>query len=282
MKKVLAAIVCFALCLTMLCGCSINISDKNISFGINGSRYTYDNADKYTASSDFSVDLSVQSIADIELDWITGDITVKVTDGDKIHVSETGASNDDDMMRYCVENGVLDIKWRAKGRYDSGLKKSLAVEIPRSLTSAIDFDAALVSADTTITGCKFNKLSVSAVSGSVDISECVANKLDVDNVSGRITINGEISEADFDTVSGDITLRTTVSIKEISVDSVSGDFSLSTIEKPKKISVETISGHISCYGEDVHSGREFDKENTDGVGKVEVETVSGDISLSIE
>lgn len=299
MKKFISFAALFALLMTALCGCTLNIADENFSVGLGGvSNYTYKNASEYTAASDFSVDASVQSIKKIEIDWVSGDVTVKIADGDKIDVTETGAHKDDDIMRYRVSEGKLDIKWRAKGRYDSDLKKSVTIEIPESLMGNIEFDADLVSADIKGEGLRFIELSVDNVSGDVSFSDCTADEISIESVSGDVNIKGctadELSvesvsgdinagssfkKGDFEVVSGSINAKCSDALKELDINSVSGDVTVVTDVKPASIKIDTLSGDISYYGEKKGSD-DFEAENNGGAGKVKVETVSGDVEFS--
>lgn len=284
--------------MTTLSGCSLNISDKNISFGI-GSNYSYSNASEYTAASDFSIDTAVENITEIDLDWVAGDVTVKVTDGGKIHVSETGADDEDDIMRYRVSKGSLDIKWRAKGKYDGTLKKSVTVEIPEALMGKLEFDADLVSADikaenlqfteisvdtvsgeVVFTDCSADEISIESVSGDVDLDECTSEELSIDSVSGRIRAGRVFKKGKIETVSGRAIIKCTEALKELKVNSVSGDVDIVTEAKPQSVDVQTLSGDITYYGEDKGS-KDFEYANENGAGKISIETVSGDVDFDI-
>lgn len=298
MKKISAVLVCALVFMSVLTGCGVHIFDKNISFGI-GSRYSYDKAKEYTGSSDFSIDTGVKSITEIDIEWVAGDVTVKVTDSDKLRVFETGASNDDDKMRYRVNNGSLDIKWRAKGRFNSNLKKSVTIEIPEALMGKLKFDADLVSAEikaeglqftelsvdtvsgnATFTDCSAEKILIESVSGDVDLAECTVDEISIESVSGDIRAGRVFKKGDIETVSGRVILKCTETLDELDISTVSGNVDLVTVAKPRRVDVETLSGDIHYYGEN-KGKKDFSDTNADGVGEINVETVSGDIDFDI-
>ena len=127
-------------------------------------------------------------VSEISIDWVAGSVTVLLTDGDEIRITEVyDGDNNDNRLRWQVDEGELSIRYCRKIRYSDKVEaKHLTVEIPRS--------AALLS-----------ELQISAVSATQDI-RVSARELDIDTVSGNVTAWGDYDYVDVDTVSGQVRL----------------------------------------------------------------------------
>ena len=102
--------------------------------------------------------------------------------------------------------------------------------------------------------------------------------LKINNVSGTIRVEGEFSDVDAETVSGDITLGLAIVPDRIAVDSVSGNITVSLPESASfTAQLDTVSGSLMCalpgtFGEDkVVVG--------DGKANYHFSTVSGNLNI---
>ena len=117
------------------------------------------------------------------------------------------------------------------------------------------------------------------MSGDADLKNIKAGKLDINTVSGNLRADGEISELESDSVSGDITVSSAVPPKKLDCDSTSGDIRL-TIPKNSGFTLEadTVSGSISCELPIVSESKNR-RVCGDGSAEFETDTVSGDVVI---
>ncbi|KRG72158.1 hypothetical protein ABB27_01820 [Stenotrophomonas terrae] len=130
------------------------------------------------------------------------------------------------------------------------------------------------------------QLQTSTVSAAVDVNEVDLRRLQVNTVSGNLTANGRAGEADLTTVSGQIRSQlrtsrldaTTVSGSinaaggsggEVSANTVSGGITLD-LANVQRLNAESVSGSLGVRSAGLQPG-----------GRVNLETVSGSVSLSL-
>ena len=168
---------------------------------------------------------TMEAVHEISIDWVAGSVTVVVTDGDEIRVTEDYDGDEDARrMRWQVEDGELSVKYsRPKLAVGAEEAKNLTVEIPR---------AALT---------KLVELQVSTVSAAQDISVSV-RELDVDTVSGRVNVRGDYESVDAESTSGDVCFDG--SFREGSFDSVSGAVEIRLQRQASALDMDTVSGEM--------------------------------------
>ena len=128
------------------------------------------------------------------------------------------------------------------------------------------------------------------------------SRLEVDTVSADITTEQVAGVLDLETVSG--TVRAVGKPSEVKVQSVSGDVEVPAVDGPVRaqtvsgrvtllgargsVEVSSVSGPIKVVGADVESGELHTVSGTitfegelAGAGRLEVETVSGEVELSL-
>lgn len=282
------AIIIAAVAVVLLVGTLIIGTIYNVGHGLNvwggTSNYSYSNSSSYIAAGEFSV--SAANISSVDISWIAGNVTLMPCDGNEIKVREINSSTDPESdMRYKVDGKTLVIKFRSSGRFIStNLSKDLIVEIPSDVAAAIGLDIETVSADVDIntsgevTNMSFKHVNVNTVSGHAYVADVETQKVDVETVSGNIVVSGRISTVDIDTVSGNVSFDGYINPKELNIDTVSGRVEVELIEEPKDIDIDTVSGNIIVN--DVKAKRGYETENPAGVGEVDIETVSGDITIA--
>lgn len=276
--------------------------------------YKYKNADSYTVGGgEISEDIDT-----ITIDWRGGSVDVKTYDGSTVKISETGAKDEDDALRYRVNDGKLDIRYRKSYFWIIGFmresEKQLTVLVPRTMSlekleigavsaatsanvSAEHFTVNGVSGKTEIADVKCKSLTVDTVSGNVNIQNCSGEKLDVNGVSGTTeAAQCDFGEIDIDTVSGDTVYSGGTGSVKFSSTSAEGRFD---IPADAHVDAETVSGNVTVA---ITSGEpgfylEFDTVSGDtdigfattskngnytcgsGETKYNIDTVSGDIDI---
>ncbi|MBE6619959.1 MAG: DUF4097 domain-containing protein [Ruminococcaceae bacterium] len=207
------------------------------------SSYRYKNADRYTAgNAEFS-----DQVTSLDIDWISGSVTVLSYDGDTVRIREDGDIIDPDyQVHWFLGGGKLHIKYTAsKFFFRTPQNKNLTVEIPSGMArylSSVEID--VVSASVELREIKTNELKLESVSGGINLEKIAANSLNLDTVSGAITAtNLNVPLIDVDTVSGEISLSG--QIGQGSVDTTSGDVTLSSNFPFEALDLETVSGDVT-------------------------------------
>ena len=221
-------------------------------------------------------------INEISIEWVAGSVTVIEGEGDEIQISESyDGSDDDQMLRWKVEDGELDIQYAKPILFGNGpsLRKDLTVTIPSSMTSGLD------------------EIHVSAVSATQSIAVS-ARELDIDSVSGTVEVKGSFRSVNLDTVSGDLNFEGTV--RDLDLDSVSARAVVRLTEQADSLEVDTVSGNVTLILPESTTGfrvdtdalnnrvdiRDFDvgsdKKWGDGRMKIQVDAVSAKLIVEKE
>ena len=249
------------------------------SFGIIG--VTYKNSALYNVGGGTVTD----EFHSIKVNWTNGKINIESYDGEDTVISETEVAEKENKLRWRVEDGVLKIQQMAAGiRF--GLKKTpkktLTVKIPSSAAEKLkSVNTDSVSAEVNIIGVAASgKIEIDTVSGSAELKNIKTARLDIHTVSGEGNAEGEISELESDSVSGDITVSSAVSLEKLDCDSTSGNIRL-TIPKDSgfTLKADTVSGDISC-GLPTVSESKNRRVCGDGSADFETDTVSGDLIIT--
>lgn len=200
------------------------------------------------------------SVTDFDIDWASGSITLKEGSGDKVTISEEGAS--DNKMQYRLDDdGTLKIRHSKKAFWlfgDSTDQKDLTVTLPKN--KEIDkFTVSTASADVRIgLHSAVLNLKINTASGDVELENTCGAKLNVDTASGDVTAKDcSFADIDVSTVSGNSEIYTDTSCERFNTNSVSGNvdvyFNDSYIDsKPvspgmEKIDCDTVSGYARIF-----------------------------------
>lgn len=210
-----------------------------------------------TKTNPKTFDLEEYPIDSLDINWLTGSVTVGISPDDQVHVTERSSKELDESERMKVEisGGTLSIRWDGQWfrkfiNIDFGWfnrpDKELEVLLPRDAAQAlVTVDVSNVSDTLDVTGCSAEEISVSSVSGAVSLSACSAEKLDANTTSGAVSItDASASESmSVNTVSGLMEL-TGVTAGELHLDTVSGGCRMGG--QAQELSVSTISGDVTA------------------------------------
>ncbi len=263
------------------------------------SNYKYENADKYVAGD---ISYKTDGINRIDVNWVSGDVSIVLWDGETVSVSEIGDFADDKKVHTAVIDGALMIKFAASGNLGTNSKgKSLTVKIPEAMLLseiAVDTVSAEVSVDMK---AEVRTIDIDTVSGSTDIKNLSGDSVGVDTTSGRITVSGAtfakasldsvsgrieiddsaLTDVDAETVSGRIncSFRDGAAIDELDFSSVSGDIE---ILLPEGVGFEaklsSVSGDFDSDFACVRNGKTY--TCGDGSIKISADTTSGDLAVN--
>ena len=267
-------------------------------------------------SADGSYSVTMKDLKELHIDWISGSVTVELTDGDSIRFQELADTTikEKDALRYGTSGSTLRIQACKKGHVGSLPRKDLVVYLPRALAdklkeceidtvsasiSAGDLDLEELEIDTVSGRVKLNDMrveeaQVDTVSGSVSWTDCAIDTLRTDSVSGQVKVTGVAKKVKASSVSGEISLALTDS-KELKISTMSGPIILDLATAPKSLDIDTTSGKtrltlpkdVSCtISLDAMSGKLYlndeaiaSKELTlgDGSAAYDVDSMSGSV-----
>lgn len=239
-----------------------------------------------------------EEIRGLDIDWSSGNIEIKTHDGKDIIVRETAQDNESNRLRYRVENGTLHIRERKSGIVVFGINKGKDLEIllPEGQYELFELDVAsaemslrdiqaarldvdCASGDLEVCQCTFNAVEFDSASGSIRMDASNAGKFEMDTASGSANLNGQVDSISFDSASGDLTVVSSVTPREIEMDSASGRADI-TIPADSQFTAEldSASGGLNVEG---FSGNSRKDSYICGNGSAEYEfsTASGDVTI---
>ena len=222
-------------------------TEKHVRIEVDRPHGHYDHDDE----DDASLTLHVPQGARLIIDTVSADITIVGVKGEQSLESVSGT-----------------VQTQA---FDSPLKlSSVSGEvIATGHGGKAEVSTENVSGTTTVTGIRGN-YSGEVVSGSINATIAAAERLDVSTVSGDIEIHAELSPT-----------------ARVTMESVSGEVAL--MAKPPvnaEFSLESFSGMIkNCFGQTARKtskytpGKELDFTQGNGGARVEIQTLSGVVSI---
>lgn len=199
---------------------------------------------EYAADGVYTV--SMKDLKELEIDWVSGSVTVELTDEDAVRFVEVAekAIQEKDALRYGVNGGTLRIQACKKGYLGNLPEKQLTVYLPRALANDLmEVEIDTVSAAVTAGDLKLDELEINTVSGRVKLTNMDAEEAQVDSVSGPISLLGSrIGSLRTDSVSGEA--KVTGKVQKVKSSSVSGAFDFA-LEDCRDIRLSTMSGAMT-------------------------------------
>lgn len=265
MKKVVCLFAVCLLCLGLV-GCSME--------------YTYDDARLYTAGNG---EMDPEPVHAIDVDWISGNVTVKIYDGEMMQLSDNSPyPSEENLLHYYLDEGTLKIRFckSYRFRFSEPESKDLEVLIPEAYADKItEISVDTVSAAVFVKDIRTEKLNIDTVSGGITI-DCAARQVSVDTTSGDIALSGTFYEIETDAVSGTLTAICTECPATFEGNSISGNFQITLPENSEFVcEYDFVSGGIISDFEGDTNGNDVYKVGA-GSAKFSFDTVSGDLILS--
>lgn len=267
-----------------------------------GGGYFYTDSGKYQTGG---AELDGKQIKDLDINWINGNITVEVYDGETVQFFEKSHKDlkESEQLRYYSKDGKLIIQYRKAKRalfsLGTNLRKELTVRIPEKTAETMGYIRIdTISADAKVKAITAERFNLDSTSGNFSLSECksytlsmdstsgnlageslyVDDKLDADTTSGDVDVEGSFQYIDSDTVSGTITIMSQICPQKVRTDSVSGDVILTIPENSGfTYRKDSVSGSLECDF-DV-SQKEDMGIHKDGSASFHFDSVSGDIAI---
>ena len=236
-------------------------------FGLN--RYTYENADSYTAGGTDAIPAA--GVRNISVDWLDGKVTLARHGAQTIALSEVSKKeiSDDLQLRWWVDGDTLRVRYAKSGAkthslFGGSLNKELTLTLPEGFAAA-DVYLHTTSGDLIVPALDADALTLDVTSGTVRATAA----------AGRITARA---------TSGDISLTSTGAAKEIGVHVTSGNIAVEAVTADT-LKAEMTSGSISVTAERIG---DFSADATSGdvslraaaAERIKVHTTSGRITVS--
>lgn len=260
--------------------------------------YSYSDSEKYQVLTE---KVTFESVATINVDYVSGNVTINPSTTDEISLSEEIDADIEDKYRcHYYQNGdVLNIKFIESMAVctHSFKTKDISLTIPTSVTV---MDIETISADVEVNDSSFTDFTVDTVSGDFDFddltstnvkylavsgdmtgSDITCDSLVAETVSGKINVeDGSIKNIDCENVSGNITFELDSQLVSVDFDTVSGNMKLiipSTTTFTATFS--SVSGDFNTEFECTKAGNVY----TCGAGEVSISggTTSGDLTIKI-
>lgn len=280
MKKILPIFLVGILLMHTLAGCNYSVDVGFVS------TYHYENADDYVMGGASLSD----AISEIEINWVSGSVTVQYHDGDTVLVSETCSREleEQSSLYYRVVGDTLMIQYAKSGVWTNiDFQKDLTVSLPKpsdedgAVITEYDLSIETVSADVEILGIQTQKCELENVSGEISASLLgEMTSLQIENISGNVSIHVDcLDRFDVESVSGNVSL-TGEDIRSGDIETVSGNVSLHIPPNHGyAVDFDSVSGDIHFHGVEV--SKVGDRYTVgDGSRRYDVETVSGDVKIS--
>lgn len=247
MKKVLVFAVLAAISLAALCG----LSGCSYSGSV-----TYADSDKYSVGNAEITD----KIENLEIDWISGSISLVSHSEDTLTLSEKDADRlpEDMRVRWWVDGDTLHVKFAASGvgvRLFGSLHKDLTLTVPETLA--------------------FENVTIRAASAEIDAAGLTAGTLSVSTASGDITVSGAAGSVELNSASGNIQLTPKDKASEVRIDTASGKID-ADLGAADRAYFESASGKIKLKAASVDS---LAVKATSGAVLCELEAVPSECRL---
>ena len=228
------------------------------------------------------------SITALDIDWISGEAEILVTDDTDILVreqSERGISASYAMV-VTDEDGVLKVRY-AEDEFltlPNLPSKKLEVHLPRTIAESLtEVCLSSVSADFDVAALTVkNTLIFDSVSGDLETDAIAAENADVSltSVSGKIELDGSFRQVTGESTSGEIDLTLRSSPEKLNLVTVSGDVELKlSRDAGFTLDYSTVSGDLECDFAAKRSGEKL--ICGDGGCVISIATTSGDLDVEM-
>lgn len=237
------------------------------------------------AGGDYISDKTDITILDI--DWITGDVKVRLTNNGTITVEEMVSDHGYDAHPMVVtdDSGILKIRYADKAWMNAidPPQKALTVYLPREVAenlTEVSFNS--VSADFDVDPLTVReKFAFSSVSGDLKTDAITAENVnaEVSTVSGKIELDGSFLRVTGESTSGKIDVKLRNCPEKLNIVTVSGDVELELPDSTNFwLGYDTVSGEIDCEVPVQRDGEHYYRGLSMGCD-ISISTTSGDLKI---
>lgn len=242
-NKILAGTMALIMPLTMcLTGCSFVSMFNTFS-------YQYDNASEYKPG-DREID---EKVTKINIDYISGDVTINTHDSDKVSVKETANIDlrDPQKVHTWVNDGTLYVRFcqSIKRINFTNIHKKLELTLPSS-QDLEDVTVEVSSGNLNCTGITSGSFTSHLSSGNLTCKDITAGGFDAKLSSGNANVDGSGKNIKIKASSGNINIKQSGDCSSMTIDSSSGNITTEA-DKVSKMDVHASSGNITVTANEI-------------------------------
>ena len=242
-NKILAGTMALIMPLTMcLTGCSFVSLFNTFS-------YQYDNASEYKPG-DREID---EKVTKINIDYISGDVTINTHDSDKVSVKETANIDlrDPQKVHTWVNDGTLYVRFcqSIKRINFTNIHKKLELTLPSS-QDLEDVTVEVSSGNLNCTGITSGSFTSHLSSGNLTCKDITAGGFDAKLSSGNANVDGSGKNIQIKASSGNINIKQSGDCSSMTIDSSSGNITTEA-DKVSKMDVHASSGNITVTANEI-------------------------------
>ena len=258
-NKILAGTMALIMPLTMcLTGCSFVSMFNTFS-------YQYDNASEYKAG-DREID---EKVTKINIDDISGDVSINTHDSDKVSVKETANIDlrDPQKVHTWVNDGTLYVRFcqSIKRINFTNIHKKLELTLP-SARDLEDVTVEISSGNLNCTGITSGSFTSHLSSGNLTCKDITAGGFDAKLSSGNANVDGSGKNIQIKVSSGNIVLSDKGDSESINIKASSGNINIKQSGECSSMTIDSSSGNITT--------------EADKVSKMDVHASSGNITVT--
>ena len=180
--------------------------------------------------------LPADTIREMEIEWVSGDIVILATDTEYISISESDVTDEEYSMvfqtvgekleiRFCVDRLMPDLGISHIG----DLNKDLYIEVPKGWDGhSIEINAASVNVE--MYNITLQEMDLDGADSTCDFQNCHFSDLDIDTANCNVYYQGTIGTLDFDAASASFTGDLQNTPSRIDMDSMSGKLDIALPE----------------------------------------------------
>lgn len=211
---------------------------------------------------------AVSDVSELNIDWVSGTVTIEAYDGTEVAISETSedALTDSTTMHYYLESdGTLNIRFGIPGMKSQGENlpdKNLLVRVPRTL--------------------RLDEVEMNGLGQSIQMDSVRCSTLEMNSVSRQITLNEcEIKDIEVNSVSTNVEATFSKMPEDIELNNVSGN-TLLYVPEDAGITLE-YNGLVSDFYSELPVARKGkNKVIGNGACEIECNSVSGELAIKVK
>ena len=212
--------------------------------------------------------LAASDVSELNIDWVSGTVTIEAYDGTEVAISETSedALTDSTTMHYYLESdGTLNIRFGIPGMKSQGENlpnKNLLMRVPRTL--------------------RLDEVEMNGLGQSVQMDSVRCSTLEMNSVSRQITLNEcEIKDIEVNSVSTNVEATFSKMPEDIELNNVSGSTVL-YVPEDAGFTLE-YNGLVSNFFSELPVARRGKKKVIgNGACAIECNSVSGELAIKVK
>lgn len=186
--------------------------------------------------NDETITFPADSIREIEIQWVAGDIIILSSDVEEITVSESDVSDSKYAMVWKQYDGELKISHCEDNAFsivgihnDDYMAKDLYIKVPKDWKcDSLQIDAAAAALEAR--NLTIREMDFDGASGTCDFVNCAIQELDIDTASGDVNFSGTLEMLDFDAASASFIGQFQNTPSRLDMDGMSGSLDIALPE----------------------------------------------------